>query len=152
MASDPFDFSDVFTDLENKIDGLMHEPMIHELAQRIFAESTDELVYALYTPGEYIRRGDNGGIGDYNNYEVINTGFMEMTVCNNTIGNETYANSQGWDPGYITDIIEGGFGYHWTRSQIYRMQPYPRPFMETACNRFVENSLMPMIHSRFFDD
>lgn len=154
MASDPFDFSDVFTTIETGIERLMHDPMIHELASRTFAEQTHEDVYGQYEALYYVRRGESGGLADYNNYEVINTGRMEITVYNNTTGNDVYAppKSQGYDSGYINDIIEQGAGYHWTNSEIYKKQPFPRPFMQKAADAFMDNNLLPMIHNMFFDD
>lgn len=176
MASDPFDFSDVFAEIEKGIDDFMKSEDTHEVASRMFADSTIDLVYAKYEPhgspkytdpGYPIsRRFDRDGLQDWHNYHVLNIGKMNMTVINETKGNSAWASkgpsgrilgwayypSEGWDPGYINDIIEEGFGYHWRRSEIYLKQPYPRPFMEQACNKFVDDYLLPTIHSLFFDD
>lgn len=163
MASDPFDFSDVFTDLENKIDELMRSEEIHEMLSLACKDATMDLVYDKYTPignpnydqPEYpiSRRYDNGGLMDPNNYPVVNPDKMTMEVSNETKGNPYWASrSEGWDPGYINDIIEEGVGYHWTRSRIYMSQPYPRPFMEEAVGIFTDRVLMPEIHNRFFND
>ena len=158
MASDPFDFSDVFRELEDGIDKFMRDDTTKEVASRMFAESTQELVYDKYTPKGYKRRKENGGLKDWQNYHVLNIGKMNMTVINETMGNWRYAPgfgeiwSEGWDPGYITDIIERGYMYHWTGSEIYQEMPYPRPFMEQACDKFVDDYLMPTIHNVFFND
>ena len=178
MASDPFDFSDVFRDLENKIDEFMRNDDTKEVASRMFAEMTETEVYDKYTPkgspkytdpGYPIsRRYDKGGLMDWHNYHVLNIGKMNMTVINETKGNWVwdgyaiqmrgrplsgiYYPSEGWDPGYINDIIEEGIGYNWRRSEIYKNQPYPRPFMEKACDKFVDDYLLPTIHSLYFDD
>lgn len=163
MASDPFDFSDVFKDLENKIDEFMHFDTTHEAASRIFADSTGELVYGKYTPmGDpnydqpgypVSRRIDKGGLGDWQNYYVSNPDKLTMTVTNETRGN-TYWIGRAWDGvdgGYITDIIESGQGYLWQDSKIYHDRT-PRPFMEQACDKFVDDYLLPTIHSLYFDD
>lgn len=176
MASDPFDFSDVFQDLEKKIDDFMRDETTHEVASRMFADSTKDLVYAKYEPkgspkytdpGYPIsRRYDQDGLMDWHNYHVLNIGKMNMTVINETKGNSAWASvgssgrilgwvyfpSEGWDPGYINDIIEEGVGYHWTRSEIYQRQPYPRPFMEKALDKFTDDYLLPSIHEAFFND
>ena len=167
MANDPFDFSDVFADLEKKIDDFMHFDTTHEAASRMFADSTEELVYKKYTPTGYprydmygegvSRRKGDDGLQDWRNYHVLNIGRMSMTVINETKGNPVW-NPQWnplaydpFDPGYISDIIESGHGYNWKYSVIYRTQQ-ARPFMEEACNRFVDTYLLPTIHSLYFDD
>ena len=158
MASDPFDFSDVFQDLEKKIDAYMRDNTTREIASKVFAETAcredgNDLVYSLYSPGEYVRRGENGGLADWRNYETVNNGVMTITVYNNTVGNPNYAPpaSEGYDEGFINDIIESGRGYWWRKSSIYRSR-LPRPFMDKACDKFVDDYLMPMIHSTFFND
>lgn len=87
-------------------------------------------VYAAYDPTQYERRYDNGGLADKSNMqESVEAGLMTLHVVNLTTGNEEYADSEEWDPGLITDIIEKGVGYHWRHSRIYSQQPYPRPFI-----------------------
>lgn len=172
MASDPFDFSDVFADLEKKIDDFMKDDTTKEVASRMFAESTQELVYDKYpgyngpvskSPNYYdeppeTRRYENDGLKDWHNYHVMNIGKMNMTIINETKGASVWATgfgpypSEGWDAGYINDIIENGVGYHWTGSLIYQLQPYPRPFMEKALDKFTDDYLLPSIHKAFFND
>lgn len=159
MASDPFDFSDVFQELEDGIDAFMREQDTQDTLSQYCAESTEPLVYNLYEPSQYdapgypvSRRYDNGGLMDWHNYVVGNPVKMTLFVSNETKGNAYWARSQGWDPGYINDIIEEGIGYHWEGSAIYRSQPYPRPFMEKACEMFTDLFLMPRIHELFFND
>lgn len=169
MASDPFDFSDVFADLEKKIDDFMKDDTTKEAASRMFANSTEELVYKKYNPTMYddppeTRRYENDGLKDWHNYHVLNIGKMSMTIINETKGAYQWASrgvsgrifgpysSEGWDPGYINDIIEEGVGYHWTNSSIYQQQPYPRPFMGKALDKFTDDYLLPSIHEAFFND
>ena len=162
MASDPFDFSDVFTDLEDKIDKFMRDETTKEACAKVFAESTEELVYAKYTPwgdprydeyGDGIsRRKENGGLKDWHNYHVLNIGKMNMTIINETMGNSLWNPEWNprawspWEPGYITDNIENGGPYYWNHV------PPPRPFMEKACDKFVDDYLLPSIHDIFFND
>lgn len=152
MAKDPFDFSDVFTDLENKINNFMQEKATHEVAQRMFAETTYEYVYAKYSPSQYERRYDAGGLADFRNYEVQNDDKMSMTIFNNTYGN-AFCQGEGWNAGFITELsIEPGINYNWRQSGIYQMMPYPRPFMDKALDHFTDDYLMPTIHDTFFND
>lgn len=90
--------------------------------------------------------GGTYGVGDERSYEVtINGEDLSMTIESMVQGNPRYSKSDGWDPGDITDIIEGGSGYHWKHSEIYKRQPVPRPWMEKAGDDFAENVLLPMI-------
>lgn len=154
MAKSAFDFTDVFQDIENKIDNFMKAEITRDIAADMVASVSDELVYKEYSPTEYERRKSAGGIRDARNYEVESTGRMELMVSNNTPGNPQYAtdDGNGWDSGFINDIIENGTGYHWRRSRIYRSQPYPRPFMEKGVDKFVDDYLLPSIHDTFFND
>ena len=163
MASDPFDFSDVFADLEKKIDGLMRSDNMHKMLSLSCKDATWDLVYEKYVPhGRWIwytkpeypisRRYDNDGLMDPGNYPVTNPDKMTMEVSNETKGNPYWDWSEGWDPGYINDIIEKGVGYNWSDSEIYKHEPYPRPFMAKAVDMFTDRTLLPEIHNRFFND
>lgn len=105
----------------------------------------------LAAGNKYISRTLHGafngtyGVGDERSYEVTVGKDLSMTIESTVQGNPRYARSQGWDPGNITDIIEGGSGYHWEHSAIYLAQPVPRPWMDKAGEEFAENLLMPMI-------
>lgn len=154
MASDPFDFSDVFADLENKIDEFMKSADTKELIAKMFAYETGEHVYALYDPTEYERRIGDDGLGDWRNYDVIDgPNKMSLIIANETKGNARYADMMGgnYDPGYITDIIESGAGYWWENSRIYKERT-PRPFMDIAANKVMDDYILPSIHTLFFDD
>ena len=154
MASDPFDFSDVFLELEDGIDKYMKDGTTKETISRVVAGEVQAHVYDLYWPSGYNRRREAGGLSDYRNYDVESIGPMALMVSNNTVGNSAYKPpaSEGWDPGFINDFIELGVGYNWTQSAIYRWEPYPRPFMEEAINKYVDDYLLPDIHNVFFND
>ena len=160
MASDPFDFSDVFADLEKKIDGLMRSDNMHKMLSLSCKDATWDLVYEKYAPSQYdvpeypiSRRYDNDGLMDPDNYPVTNPDKMTMEVSNETKGNLYWRPpmSEGWDPGYINDIIESGDGYNWQNSLIYNFN-IPRPFMAEAVDMFTDRTLLPEIHNRFFND
>ena len=153
MESDPFDFSDVFADLENKIDSFMKAADTKELIAKMFAKEAKENVY-WYDNTEYERRGKEGGLEDYRNYDVIDgEAKMSLIISNETKGNPRYADmfGGGYDPGYITDIIESGNGYWWEHSKIYK-EKTPRPFMDIAADNIMDDYILPSIHTLYFDD
>ncbi len=116
--------------------------------KKCVSDSVVENVYSAYYPEKYVRRRSNGGLSDPENYTVTE-GKLSLSLINETPGNSEYADSEGWDSGPITDIIESGSGYHWTNSKIYNLQPYPRPFMEQALDTFVDEYLIPTIDDFF---
>lgn len=122
---------------------------LHNIApffQEQMAKGADEAVktYKSSAKVKYQRRGSSGGMSDPKNYE-IQEGDLSLTVFNNTLGNSAYENSDGWDSGYINDIIETGEGYHWRKSEIYENQPWPRPFMEETGDRVVDQIIIPTV-------
>lgn len=144
MAKDPFDFSDVFRDIENKINDFMSSPDTQEVLKSYVAESADSNVYGAYTPqgkNPYKRRHT---LTDIDTYEVT-SGRLSMTITSQAIG-------QGFAGEGLTDIIEGGSGYEWENSAIYANQPYPRPWMEKGVNDFTDDYLLSTIHDTFFND
>ena len=154
MAKDPFNFDDALTDIEKQIDEFMKAGDTKELIAKMFAFETGENVYLKYDNTEYERRIGDGGLGDWRNYDVINgSEKMSLIISNETKGNPRYADMMGggYDPGYITDIIESGDGYWWTHSKIYKERT-PRPFMDIAANKVMDDYILPSIHTLFFDD
>lgn len=144
MAKDPFDFSDVFTELENKINNFMSAPDTQEVLQRYVMRSAEENVYAAYTPGgknPYKRRYSLKNIDTYE----VTSGRLSMTIT-------SHARGQGFAGEGLTDVIESGSGYEWENSAIYANQPHPRPWMEKGVNDFTDDYLLPTIHDTFFND
>ena len=141
MASDPFDFSDVFQDLENKINNFMSASETKELLQRYVMRMADKNVYGAYTPTQYERR-----------YSFTNEDTYEVTTGRLSMDITSWARGEGKAGIRLTDVVEIGEGYEWTKSDIYRWQPYPRPFMAEGVNDFVDDYLLPTIHTNFFDD
>lgn len=146
MAKGAFDFTDVFQDIEKGIVNVLADKGIQESGQEIFANATKELVYPYYQPTQYKRRMAGGGLADPKNYEITSEG-LTTTIINNTESNYGQPKPSG---GYINDIIEGGTGYEWEHSEIYEDQPYPRPFMDEATDRYAE-LLLTMIDIMVFD-
>lgn len=144
------------------INAAMHET--ENACKTTFAQTADNVVYPAYddvrcTEG-YVRRGSGSyggttGIANPDTYEV-QYGDLEMTIISNLVGNPMYNDSDGWDPGNITEIIESGTGYHWvSRGRIPGAcikrhyedagNPLARPWMDKAGDEFADNALMPMI-------
>lgn len=139
----------------------MHE--VERSSRDIFAEHAEEDVYKPYDDVretyQYERRGKGpGGIQNPDTYEVkVDDKDLSMSITSNLKGNPMYADCyDGWDSGYITDIIESGVGYHWKTlgplpgSSIYTTyeaagHPLARPWMEKSGDDFVDNLLIPMI-------
>lgn len=162
MASNAFDFSDLFRQIENEIDDLMGEPSSKETLKMSAVMMVQKNVYPFYgtaeatdeeksrnpsTSQKYIRRRSAGGLADTENYEVEKD-RLKLTITNNTPGNGNQP-GESWTSGPINDIIESGHGYGWRHSQIYLDQP-PRPFMQDAVDYFVDDYLLPMIRAKCF--
>ena len=112
-------------------------------------------VYDKYTPHgkvmHYERRYDDGGLADPENIERVGggptpTGY-EIEIRNMTEGID------GGGP--IDQIIETGMGYEWEGSDIYKKQPYPRPFYDAAEKMMIrdgyfENALMRVLQAEGF--
>lgn len=149
VAKDAFDFSDLFKQIENEINAVINSAEAKKQLSEHMAYSAYENVYPLYSPTVYNRRMSGGGLGSPLNYEVI-TGDLQMTVRNETTGNGGQP-GESWTSGPINDIIETGMGYGWKHSEIYQMQPYPRPFMQQGIDEFTDEYLLPEIHSKVFN-
>jgi len=87
-------------------------------------------VYDKYTPGgklPYIRRYEDGGLLDDSNIvtEMINDEILRIE----NITTDDFDKNR-----YLSKIIETGIGYTWKDSDIYKKQPFPRPFMENTAD------------------
>lgn len=138
------DFLAIVHRIETDIQALLEKYETHDALMEKISESAVRNVYDTYEPTLYERRGVDGvGIADTYNYEV-DTGKMSLRLLNNTKGNLKYKDTEGWDSGYITDIIESGNGYHWTQSEIFKSKQ-ARPFMEEGLEDFIAGYLEPKL-------
>ena len=139
------EFESILAEVTNAIQNVLNET--RDLFAITVSASTYANVYDKYTShakAPYVQRMESGGLADKNNYEVI-VGALESTITNNTTGNAAYANAKdGYDAGYINDIIESGSGYRWRESEIYS-NPIARPFMEKGGDIYVDEVLIPRI-------
>lgn len=103
--------------LDNAINSALSGP-IAEIAKNDIQFRVNSNVYPLYTPLQYVRRGENGGLADTDMYVVnVDDGSHTLTVT---------------DDRHEVGVVESGTGYTWEDSPIYRMQPYPRPYFDLA--------------------
>ncbi|MFC0903873.1 hypothetical protein ACFHWD_04105 [Clostridium sp. MT-14] len=103
-------------------------------------ETIEKTVYDAYYPMMYERRMSNNGLIDRKNIDAQftdNVNGISMYVTNNTRGNTKWI--MGSTSGYIEHIIEEGIGYTWEYSDIYKQQPYPRPFTKNTINDLKQN-------------
>ena len=95
-----------------------------ELCKDILSTSVNVYVYpeSIYSPSSYVRRKNAGGLSDKREYEIEEDPNPWSSVHTISISdNRREAN-----------VVNSGSGYTWTRSRIYRMQPFPRPYFAQA--------------------
>lgn len=105
--------------------------------KKAVSEEVHSSVYPLYSPMDYERRGDGGGLSDVGNYEVIE-GNLSLTLTNRTMSNPNY-----WRHSYsipITEVVEDGSGYGWEGVPS-------RPFMDKALEKFANDTIVPQIEA-----
>ncbi len=113
--------------LDNAIDDSL-ENEVYDIAVEVMKEKIQERVYNQYTPTMYVRRYDYGGLLDDNNIrKKIYKSRHSINIKNMT------------DNGHTVNVVESGTGYTWTESEIYRLQPYPRPFHEPAEDELINS-------------
>ncbi|WP_298021000.1 hypothetical protein [uncultured Dysosmobacter sp.] len=89
--------------------------------KRTMREQVYEKVYEAYEPRVYVRRFDDGGMGDIENYEAsVDSGKMTLTVENLT-KDAGYWRPPGAGDRLLTPVIESGSGYDY-------FSPGARPF------------------------
>lgn len=132
------DYKKFRSQLVNAVNATLQNDMIDPIVIAMI-DSAERRVYDVYTPipDGYERRETDDGLKDPMNYKFY-SGDMEVGVENVTKGNSAYDDTDGWDPGYIADIIESGHGYHWKHSRIYT-QALARPFMQPGMEDFVNS-------------
>ena len=129
--------------LNNSIPRDLRNDVAPVVLDRIIAMS-DPAVYNAYTPDLYERRYS---LQEEDSYE-IDVDTNTLTITANIMSNP---DQPGWGPYVpieISDIITNGsyYGPRWSKSRIYQMQPFPRPWMEpglqqSISDRSAENAL-----------
>lgn len=108
-----------------------------EQFKKCVSEEVHNSVYPAYSPKDYDRRGDSGGLSDTGNYEVIE-GNLSLLLTNKTESGTEY-----WKYSYsvpITEIVENGSGYGWVGVPA-------RPFMDKALDKFAHEIIEPQINA-----
>lgn len=133
---------DVKKTIENEVSNKIKETM----KQRV-----QEDVYDEYDPTQYIRRREDGGLLDDDNIK------SKVKSKNNNLSleitNETMSDSH---LKRLDKVIEYGVGYEWEYSKIYKMQPYPRPFISNTREQVTDenihiNTLKKSLKSKGYD-
>lgn len=117
------DIDELVDDLINDLCSSLGSEIGNEM-KKIEQESIDSSVYGVFTPKEYVRRGDSGGLRSEDNMEVTiipTSNGVTIELHNSTTGNSLYKNY--WQ-GEIQDLILEG-RYMWNGSM-----PPPRPFID----------------------
>ena len=102
---------------------------VQETVKDVMIESINDVVYSpsVYEPTMYLRREDNGGLGDRRNIE----GRWE----NNVFVMRNMTRGDGEPNKYLDEVIISGVGYTWFHSKIYQMQPFPRDYISETVKR-----------------
>lgn len=131
------DFKDL-TSLEVYLTKQIQESLQTDVAQdakQLMKEHIETDVYDQYSPSLYIRRAENGGLLDDNNFliEKIEDGVSITNIDTDDGYSAEYYDDWSSDPNtWLAPIIEYGQGYNWSNSKIYKKQPFPRPFVENT--------------------
>src|SRR5690606_28322756 len=119
----------------------------HADVERILAETMRDqvlaVVYAAYTPEEYVRRGDNEGLSDVRNMQVTDVqidsnGKVRLIFENLTTGNDSMSDE------YIVDTIEEGIKQNWDNPNGPWSEP--REFVE-ATRTAIKNNPEQLINA-----
>lgn len=117
------------------------QPKIRKVIETHVQEKVkDEMIEAIQTEvyngydskakNPYPRRYERGGLIDRSNIQGTWQGDV-FAMRNMTKGRDQDI--------YIDEVIIGGTGYTWIGSEIYKMQPYPRDFIEETIKRLERN-------------
>ena len=132
--ADAFDFTDLFREIEAGIADVMSSGHARTVLSEVMALAAQSNVYGAYSPTMYHRRHT---MDNPESYRVDASG-LTITVENTRT-----------EP-YVFDIVESGTGYTWEKSEIYRMQPFPRPYTQHAIDQFTDEWLLPEIERQVF--
>lgn len=112
-------------DLNKYINKQIGNVLKNEVAAKVTEVMQEEIkttVYGNYSPTQYERQYYDGGLLDDDNIETV-------LVNNNTLVVENTRNDHGRN---VAQVVEEGIDYEWTNSQIYKEQPFPRPFTQNT--------------------
>ena len=115
-------FTEAIKDVKEKINITLQNEVAEDIKELMKQHIKDD-VYGVYTSSAkvpYVRRKENGGLLDDNNFQIT---FIKdkLIIKNITNGKD----NDEW----IIPIIETGKGYTWEKSEIYQTKQ-ARPFNE----------------------
>lgn len=124
---------------QNRLSKAIDNSLINEVQETVITamhENIETEVYGKYNPTRYSRKRSNGGLLDRKNISTnLYYGLHELMIKNvrksNLSDRKSIVN--------VTEIIESGNGYNWKNSNIYHMQPFPRPFHEKTENDIIKD-------------
>ena len=123
--------------LNQRIEVTMVEMVLPKVKDAL-QEAIETEVYEKYTPTLYERRRDkDGGLQDRDMMKFTydnTTNTLEVKDLSRANADSDYmASDSGNTLGrLVAPVVESGEGYTWTKSKIYKKQPFPRPFHEAA--------------------
>lgn len=120
-----------------------------EMVKRVEQEAIEEVVYQVYNPQEYERRGHSGGLidKDYMEHSVSEDGTV-LEVINDTPPNYGYGGEENVED--LPALVEFGHGswyngrrqfYTYTRSKRSNRYMRPRPFTKATIERIEQEKL-----------
>ena len=118
--------------LEKRINKDIHDVLYNDVAEVVKDEMTEAIqtsVYDRYSPSQYQRQMDNGGLTDRNNMQSTMIGDNTLVVKNIRRDGDRD----------VVGVIIDGTGYTWENSRIYSMQPFPRNFYEETIERLLRS-------------
>jgi hypothetical protein len=117
--------------INQKIKSAMQQE-VSTVARKTMKEQVIEEVYDRYTPSPngYKR---TGGLYQDRNIETVMENDNTLSVRNIRKDEKTGR--------LVSPIIEEGVGYTWKNSDIYQMQPFPRPFHAETLRELTEKDL-----------
>ena len=128
--------------LRADVEDVIHNDMRDGIAVAM-VDSARTRVYDVYTPKVYQRRWT---LTDPSHYRFFPT-KMGIEVDSPITGNPAYAPpaSSGWNPGYISHIIESGDGYPWAVKEKVPLEynpetkgyAIPRPYLTEGMKDYV---------------
>lgn len=136
------------------INTVFKDKRIQQVLAKEMSKAVRDVVYAKYTPKQYIRRGDDGGLSDIRNMHItkveVDGGKVRVLFENLTMGQTRYLPIYEHDYDskhgqFITDIIVDGApnANDWYRRGVWSES---RPFVQTTIERIQANPT-PLINS-----
>lgn len=120
---------------KNVMDILAKDASIERILAETMSQSVIDVVYGSYTPEQYERRMDEGGLSDIRNYVISDYGIKDGNVF--LIFENLTEGSDSMKGKFIGDMIEYGIEDLWNNPNGEWSKP--RPFSQETANRIKAN-------------